>query len=80
MLLLGANNRIQIHLQLHHLGLLAPELELRHTEGVRTLWEERMVFHPTGQAVAVEEEAEVPVLALLVPKTTTGAEITISPG
>jgi hypothetical protein len=81
-LLLEASNRIQIHLKLHHLvHLLAPELELRHTEEVRTLWEEQMAFHLTGEeAAASVVAAEVPKAVAAVPKMTTGAEITISHG
>jgi hypothetical protein len=82
---LGAS-KLQIHLKPHlQVHQLAPELELRHTEGVRTLWEERMEFRLTGEAVEVEVAAEAAVgeeaLPMLVPrKMTTGAEITISPG
>ena len=60
--------------------LLAPELELRHTEEVRTLSEERMVFQPTGEEAVVVMVEAVVALLLAVPKTTTGAEITISHG
>ena len=87
MLLPGASNRIQIHLKPQLLLQLALELELRHTEGVRTLLEEQMVFQLTGEALAEEmpagvvaEEEVEEVVQAPVPRMITGAEITINHG
>lgn len=73
-LLPGASNRVirvSLRIQIHP---LAPELELRLTEVVRTLSEEQMelgVCHLTGEEAAVAEQ---------LPRMTTGAETTISHG